>query len=850
MRIFVHRVLISVRNGLALLLFVIILAGTITGASTSSLEEARVLEQQGKLKEARNQYHAAAEGFRVSGDQHSLAIALTAAARISISLGDYQDAIRDAQEAIKERQALKENSGVGRDFNTIGRAYQYLGNYPAAMKNYDDSVNFDRASGNIADEIATLNNIGNIHYFQGRYMKALESYQTAQQLVDSNANQSWDSYGRKLTLSNIATVYQKLGLEERALELYQQSPGKPEEMPLSDYASILANEGILYRHLGDPIKALELYRSSQAVYRTARQMDGEISALRNIGIVKAMDLNDLPGALQAFTSALKLARQSSNTRATVQASLYLADIMRRLHRYKEASGHLQEAFDSAQSAGLVEERWKALYERGRIAEETGSPQPAAQDYRAAIAIIESLRSGLRTASLRTDFLADKRDVYDALIAFELRRPEPSTEELFHWMESSRARNLQDRLAARTPLIEPHIQTIQVHLPPDSVLVELWLGSQGSAAVWITGSGSGIVRYAGGDDIRREVAQLFSDIQSSGEAWRRSSRELGGKFLSGIPLKRHLIVVQDNGNIPMDVLSLPGSDQLLVERCDVTYLPSARLVAMPDARTRRWRFPWNKELVALGDPPVQSSDALAQNEQWQALPASAVEIRGIAKVLPGRTEIHLGSDARKAYLLDHRLEGIPLLHLSTHAVIDAERPDRSRILLASGSSADADYLFQDEVGKLDLNDVGLVSVSACDTGRGKIIAGEGVQSFSQAFLGAGASSTITSMWKVADEPAASFMIELYYSLAHGATKSEALRAAKLEFLHSKSELSSPRHWAAFVLTGDGWHITPRFIPWSALLIALAAILGAASLVLWRLNRARAAKKEQRRAPQFA
>jgi CHAT domain-containing protein len=160
---------------------------------------------------------------------------------------------------------------------------------------------------------------------------------------------------------------------------------------------------------------------------------------------------------------------------------------------------------------------------------------------------------------------------------------------------------------------------------------------------------------------------------------------------------------------------------------------------------------------------------------------------------------------------------------------------------------ADYLFQDEVGNLDLKDVGLVTLSACDTARGKVVGGEGVQAFSQSFLAAGASATIASMWKVADEPTASFMNQVYYSLAQGAPKAEALRAAKLSFLRSNSLLSSPRYWAAFVLTGDGWNPTTFVIPWSAVLLAVATTLGMISLVLWRMVAAKAAMTKRRMAP---
>jgi tetratricopeptide (TPR) repeat protein len=817
----------------------------------SQLKKAQALEQQGRLKDARSRYHLAAETFRAANDERNLATALSAAAWISVLLGDYREAIHDAEQVVPLRRALRDDSGLSLDLNTIGLAYENLGNYPAAMDHYRQALNADRAGRNVAGEITRLNNIGNIYYFQGRYTDALESYRSALQLVDASAGQSWNPRERKLTIGNMATLYQRLGLEDQALALYQQVPGRPEGMPASEYAHMLLNEGVLYRHLGDPVKALEVYHTSQALFRTARHADGEIGALRNIGIVKVMDLDDLAGALQAFADALRLSRESANNRNVVQASLYLGEVLRRLHRYKEAIDHLQEALATAQKAGMVEEQWKALYVLGRIAEETGSAQDAIGDYRASISIIESIRAGLRAAALRTDFLAGKRDVYDSLIAFELRQPQPANEELLHWMERSRARTLQDRLASRTALLEPRLSLLQARLPPDVVLVEWWMGNQESIAVWVTAGSSGIVRLGGVDSLRREIAQLLAALQSPSDEWKPASRELGSRLLAGIPLRNHMIVVQDGTlNFPVEVLGIPGSDMLLIEQCDVSYLPSARLIAMPETRSHRWLLPWDKQLVAIGDPPVSSADTLAQEEHWQPLPASADEVLSIARMIPGRAETHLGADARKAYILDHRVQGVPLLHLSTHARIDPEHPGRSRILLASDSPTRADYLFQDEVGSLDLRDVGLVTLSACDTGRGKIVEGEGVQDFSQSFLAAGASATVTSLWKVADEPTASFMKQFYYSLVHGASKAEALRTAKLRFLRSNSALSSPRYWAAFVITGDGWRPTALVFSWSTVLIAVATALTAISLLFWGATALMAERRARRKAPQFA
>ncbi len=833
----------SARRGLTLLLIVLPVAATSPGAKSPIIEEAQALQQQGKLKEARDRYHSAADAFRDSADQKNAAAALSAAADISISLGGYQDAIRDLEQAVKLRQALHDDKGLGGDINAIGMAYESLGNYPAALERYQQALKIDRTLGDVVGEVGRLNNVGNIHFAQARYMDALESYQSALALVNANPTESWNFWGRKLTIGNIATLYQQLGLDEQALDFYQQISGRPENMAAAEYAQILLNQGVLYRHLGDPVKALDAYRSAQAMFRTARNAEGEFRALRNVGIVKTMDLDDLSGAVQAFTAALHLSRHSSNHRGLVQADLFLGEVFRRLHRYKDATSHLHEALTTAQTAGLVEERWKAFYALGRIAEETGSPQAAIEDYRQAISIIESVRAGIGVVSLKIDFLADKRDVYDSLIASQLRQPEPSVDELIQWMERSRARTLQDRLASRSGLIDPRLQSIQSHLSPHTVMVELWMGHQDSVAVWITPTNYGVARY--GADMGKRISQFVATLEKDGDGWKQSSRELGALILAGVPLDQHLIVVQDGpANIPFEALGVPESNRLLIEQTDVSYLPSARLLAATDASTRGWRWPWNLQLVAFGDPPVSSTDALAQNEHWQQLPASADEVRGIARILPGRAEIHLGADARKSYLLDHRAAEVPLLHISTHAMVDSEQPDHSRILLASNSSSRADYLFQEEVGNLDLKNVGLVTVSACDTARGKMVGGEGIQAFSQSFLAAGASATITSMWKVADQPTATFMNQIYYSLARGAPKAEALRDAKLRFLRSNSTLSNPRYWAAFVLAGDGWNPTTRVIPWSAIFVVGAAIVALIGVSLWLRAGVTAAKREPR------
>jgi tetratricopeptide (TPR) repeat protein len=810
-------------------------------AAKSDLQEALELQREGKLKEAAALLDRAIPELRASGDPRDLASALGAAAWISVSRGDQAKAIEQATEAVTLRRKLNDTKQLGDDLNTVAVAHQNRGDYELALDLYRQALVADRAQGDAEGEIKRLNNIGNVFYFEGRYLDALRSYEDGRKRVDATAAQPWNARQRQLTTANLATLYQRLGQEQRALELYRQLEADRQALPPRERAQLLLNEGVLYRRLGDPIKALETYAASQKLYAVDEYRDGEIGALRNIGIARAVDLGDLTGALAAFAAALKLAEQTSNSRGIVQSSLYRGEALRRLHRPDEAERDAKMALDLSRKKGLVEEQWKTLYLLGRIREDAGDIAGALNEYVSAAGIIESVRSNLQIASLRTDFLADKRDVYDSIIALRLRESPPRVEELLQWMERSRSRILQDRFSNMPGF---GLKKIRDGLAPDTILLEFWVGSESSATLWVTSTATGIVRHD--THLGEKVAAFDKSLQGHDDGWKESARGLGAVLLNGVPIESHVLIVPDGPLVtaPFEALVLPGSNDLLIERADVSYLPSARFIVRTPPPG--WRMPWKKQMIAFGDPQVRGG-MLSGDEQWQPLAASAGEVRTIAGLLPGRVETHLGADARKRYLFDKRAEGVPLLHFSTHAVIDAENPHRSRILMAADAAGMPDYIFQGEVSSLDLKGVELVTVSACDTARGKMLRGEGVQAFSHAFLAAGAQATVTSLWRVADQPSADFMQQFYYFLARGETKAQALRSAKLRMIQAKSSLAHPRYWAAFVLNGDGWSAASRVIPWSVFAFTAGLLLGMVALVA-RSKRSTAARmKPQTAAP---
>jgi CHAT domain-containing protein len=166
-------------------------------------------------------------------------------------------------------------------------------------------------------------------------------------------------------------------------------------------------------------------------------------------------------------------------------------------------------------------------------------------------------------------------------------------------------------------------------------------------------------------------------------------------------------------------------------------------------------------------------------------------------------------------------------VSTHAVADMDNPERSRLLFSPDESGQPNnFLFLKELYDLDLRGISLATLSACDTERGRLVPGEGVQAFSRALLAAGSRSALTTLWRVPDQPTSDFMKHFYfYLLKKHKSKAEALRLTKLEFIGSGTDLSHPRFWAAFVLNGDGMETVPRFMSWQTVLLPLLLLCAA-------------------------
>ncbi|MEM7586958.1 MAG: CHAT domain-containing protein, partial [Acidobacteriota bacterium] len=206
-------------------------------------------------------------------------------------------------------------------------------------------------------------------------------------------------------------------------------------------------------------------------------------------------------------------------------------------------------------------------------------------------------------------------------------------------------------------------------------------------------------------------------------------------------------------------------------------------------------------AAPPSPPLQA--ALRGGLDLKPLPATRSEILALAQLYPQTAQVYLGAEATEGRAKTVGRETTHL-HIASHGLLDDRFPLDSALALTIPSSwreGDDNGLLQAwEIFEQVRIDADLVTLSACDTGRGKVLGGEGLIGLTRAFQYAGARSVLASLWGVGDHSTAELMQRFYRSLEQGEPKAEALRRAQLELLHG-AEYSHPFHWAGFELVGD-------------------------------------------------
>jgi CHAT domain-containing protein len=727
-----------------------------------------------------------------------------------------------------------------------GRALFEAGHLAAARGAFDEALRLYR--GPLADDLAgtavLLHNLGHAWQLDGYPQQAIESYTTAIRLAGATGEAGTEAQSRH-NLGVLLLVLERT--DDAAAELSLAARRWKELGDASQEAAALDKLGIVLLQRGDPGSVRHL-RSVLARRDRGGDAAGWAVTAAQLGLAWWRRGEPLAavGAYRSSLAALGMAPQSAPGGVAAAAPMKLlraqAAALRNLAALESSLGAAATAADRQRLAlGLYERlddpagRAAVLADLSRSRRRLGAPETALALALESLEHFESHRTRPADPGLRTDWFATVQGHYSSTVdlLLDLHRIDSAAGHdaaAFAVAERSRARSLLDlRLEAdggrasrgsTRPLGADDVSRRLV--TPGTAILEYGLGDEASH-LWLLDA-AGLVTW----DLppRRELERLSERVRSllalshRGEARRaaeaalcEASRRLLSPAAARLAGADRLVVVGDGALAALPFAALPepgrpcpGAAPLLAARV-VTQPPSATLAALRAGGEAPMRRAGPSTDVAVFadavyavDDPRLAGRATADGARPapSRLGGSAREAAAVATAAGSGATLHLGFAARPSAVAAaarrHRI-----LHLAVHAVADEARPEASALLLsrwdAAGRAQDGD-LTAAEVLALDVT-AELVVLSACRTGLGRQVRGEGMLGLGRAFLAAGAGAVLVSLWDVGDAATAELMARFYRHLLAGAAAPEALATAQRELAAAGAP---PAHWAGFVLQG--------------------------------------------------
>lgn len=275
------------------------------------------------------------------------------------------------------------------------------------------------------------------------------------------------------------------------------------------------------------------------------------------------------------------------------------------------------------------------------------------------------------------------------------------------------------------------------------------------------------------------------------------------FLNYLPFEALITETISSGSTP-DFIGLP----YLIKEQSIRYSYSASVPQSPGRKR------WKKSRV-LAMAPFSGEN----------LPKTGNEMEEVDKHFT--TSLFQGAAGTETEF-QSQANDFDVLHLATHGTIDVQNPRQSYLSFAPDTTDGRLHVY--ELENMDLN-ARLAILSACETGAGNFVSGEGVMSLARGFTYAGVPSILMSLWKVDDSSGTDLISDFYEGLSSEVNKAQALQAAKLNYLDNADQLHAhPYFWSQFVLVGDPAPI--KSIPTWQLWITLVGLVLLGGLALVR------------------
>jgi len=751
--------------------------------------------------------------------------------------GDYDKALEHWEKSLTAKlQTLPENHpSIAKSYANIGTVYYHRGDYDRALEYYDRASDiYSQSIGNYhyyTPFIASnYDNYGDIYTAKGEYDKALNYYQKSLNILKEYFGDSHNNVG--YLYEQIGKIYAKQKEFQKALNYYQKS--------LTIFVPDFADSNVYH----NPIVKNATFRMAilSVLALKAEAFNGLYSTGKSHGEEKSQKLIDIRMSI-----------------STYQLISELIDEMRsgfkeegtKLHLGKEAS----KIFDKAIQTALQIYELTKEEDYQKIAFEFNEKSRAAvlsQSLQESLAkkfagIPDSLLN--KEKKIRIDLAYYETKVQDKKLdlenqdSLEIRSLENQYFEL-----KNDHNNLIERFENFFPKFynlkfQTHtasVSDLQAALDNKTSLLEYFLGDSSIYIFALTQTGfliKTVKRDSGLNALIDSLATSFRNVTSK-NAYLRSANKLYQLLIKPveylITAKPRWVIIPDGElyQIPFEVLlsesiSLSADIEYmklnyLIRQHEISYHYSATLYlkSLQEKTTGSYTHdfigfaPVFSELVnnrtilsfdpasflTIAQPDAYSYLITRDGKNLEALPHSEEEIQNIQRLFPNRGHIYLYDDASEENF-KKKVSNTRFIHIATHGFINNKNPKLSNLAFSQEQDsewAEDGILFSGETYNLDLN-ADLVVLSACQSGFGQIVRGEGLMGLTRGFLYSGASNIIASLWKVPDKHTSQLMVELYRQILADKTYPAALREAKLKMIADPAT-AAPQSWASFVLIG--------------------------------------------------
>jgi len=761
---------------------------------------------EGNFPAAMDRYEAAAEIFEEAGDKKKLYSVLFNMGNVVRLQGDYSRAMEFYQRAISVSQELNEPLGTAYSWNGIGNIYLLQGNYDLALQYFQKSLEIKKQLAPKQSVITAMVNIGHAEELQRNYSGALQIYQ--QGLVEQEA--IGDKDGIATGLTDIGNVYRSQRKYDDALEYYNRSLKEREALnEKKGMAEVLNFIALTYSMKKDEEKALEF---AQRALDLAQQ----VNAFQTL-----WDINDTLGMIYRSTGKLDLAE------ASYRKAIAIVEQMR-----KQTTGGAQE------QERFLENKVDPYYGMidlmiGQQKDEEALNYAELIKGRVLLDVLKADRNN-KPKQLMPEEQAREQEFSLRLVSLndQLSKAQSAKKQDVDRIQKFSDEIQKTRLgfeAYRNTLYtaHPELRIVRGEMEPASLLqLSDSLLTDENALLEYVVTDEKVFLFCFTKDANQVALKSYSldctpaDLQTLVEKF---SSELAGRdpgftessaklyeslltpVLSQLAGKKDVAIVPDSflWQVPFQALK-PKNGRYLLEQFAISYAPSWNVhYAMAAKNQERATKP---ELLAFGNPQLQKREIerakfVSRDATLAPLPEAEKEVRELRSIYgPEASKIYTGAEAREDRFKQEASK-YDILHLATHGIVNDASPMYSQLILSEppDNKTEDGALEAWELMQMNLN-ARVVVLSACETARGHIGAGEGIIGLTWALFVAGSPTTVVSQWKVESTSTAALMLQFHRNLKlQKMPPAKALQQAELKLLHT-SQYMHPFYWAPFVVIG--------------------------------------------------